>query len=44
MIKKCVGKISPRLFTGKEAQESARQGKYRVFAGIVGEEHFEVWE
>lgn len=27
MIKKYVGKIFPRLFTGKEAQDSAKQRK-----------------
>lgn len=44
MIKKYFGKISPRLFTGKEAWDLARQGKCRVFAGSVEGEHCEVWK
>jgi hypothetical protein len=38
VTKKYFGKISPRLATGKEARDSARQGKFRVMAEIV-EEH-----
>lgn len=44
VIKKYFGKISPRLFTGKEAQDSARQGKCGVFAWIVEGVHFTVWK
>lgn len=44
MIKKCFGKLFPRLLTGKEAQESARQEQCGVFAGVVEEEHFEMLE
>lgn len=44
MIKKYFGKISLRLFTGKEARDLARQGKCRVSAGSMKGEHFEVWK